>query len=108
MALYIHQRITTFTKRRNDLESEKAECMWVEIKHPASPAVLAGYVLRNPADTYPRFDDFVQMMDKVSESTPNIVLLGDFNTDLLKPQPTWTSTTSLFDLRQKIRCNKDN
>ena len=30
MALYyIHQSIKTFTKRRNDLESEKVECIWV-------------------------------------------------------------------------------
>ena len=73
--------------------------MWVEIKHPASPAVLVGYVFRNPADTYHRFDDFVQMKDKVSESTPNILLLGNFNTDFFNPQPTWTSA-SLLDLRQ--------
>ena len=88
---YIHQCIKTFTKRRNDLESEKVECMWVEIKHLASPAVLVGDVYRNPAATHPWFDDFVQMMDKVCESNPNIVLLGDFNIDLLKPQPTWSS-----------------
>ena len=70
MALYIHQSIKMFTKRRNDLESEKVECIWVEIKHPASPAVLVGYVYRNPAATPPWFDDFVQMMDKVCESNP--------------------------------------
>ena len=104
MALYIHQSINTFTKRRNDLESEKVECMWVEIKHLASLAVLVGDVYRNPAATHPWFDDFVQMMDKVCESNPYIVLLGNFNIDLLKPQPTWSSATSLFGLRQQIRC----
>ena len=104
MALYIHQSIKTFTKKRNDLASEKVECIWVEIEHPASPAVLVGYVYRNPAATHPWFDDFVQMMDKVCESNPNIVVLADFNTDLLKPQPTWSSATSLFGLRQQIRC----
>ena len=96
--------IKTFTKRRNDFESEKVECMWVEIKHLASPAVLVGYVYRNPAATHPWSDDFMQMMDKVCESNPNIVLLGDFNIDLLKPQPTWSSATSLFGLRQQICC----
>ena len=29
MAVYIRQSIKTFTKRRNDLESEKVECIWV-------------------------------------------------------------------------------
>ena len=78
--------------------------MWVEIKHLASPAVLVGDLYRNPAATHPWFDDFVQMMDKVCESNPNIVLLGNFNIDFLKPQPTWSSATSLFGLRQQIRC----
>ena len=44
-------------------------------KTPSHPAVLVGYVYRNPAATHPWFDDFVQMMDKVCESNPNIVLL---------------------------------
>ena len=56
--------------------------------NPASLAILVGYVFRNPAATYSWFDDFVQRMDKVREcNRPNIVLLGDFNTELLKPQP---------------------
>ena len=33
-------------------------------------------------------------MDKVNESNPGCHIEGDFNIDLLKPQPTWTSTTS--------------
>ena len=32
-----------------------AECMWMAIKHPASP----GYVFRNPAATYRWVDDFM-------------------------------------------------
>ena len=109
MALYIHQSIKTFTKGRNDLESEKVECIWVEIKHPASPAVLVGYVYRNPAATHTWFDDFVQMMDKVCESNPNIVLLGDFNIDLLKPQPTWSSATSfVWFAPTNMLCDKNN
>ena len=43
-------------------------------------------------------------MDKVNEGNANIVLLGDFNIDLLKSQPAWESTTSLFGLHQLINC----
>ena len=74
-------------------------------KTPSLPCCSSWiYIYRNPAATHTWFDDFVQMMDKVCESNPNIVLLGDFNIVLLKPQPTWSSATSLFGLRQQIRC----
>lgn len=104
IGIYVHKSIANFTKRRPDLESERVECMWVEIKHSASPTILVGFVYRNPAATYPWFDDFVQMMDKVSETNCNIMLLGDFNIDLLQRQPAWSATTSLFGLHQLIEC----
>ncbi|WP_419598339.1 reverse transcriptase domain-containing protein [Thiolapillus sp.] len=103
MGLYVHKSITHSTKRRADLESERVECMWVEVKHSSSKATLVGYVYRNPAATYAWFDDFVHMMDKVNECNSNIVLLGDFNIDLFKSQPAWESTISLFGLHQLIR-----
>ena len=57
--------------------------MWFEIKQSSSSAALVGYVHRNLAVTYAWFDDFVKMMYKVNEGSSNIVLLGDFNIDLL-------------------------
>ena len=67
-------------------------------------ATLVEYLYRNSAATYAWFDDFVEMMDKVNEGNSNIILLGDFNIDLLKSQPAWESTTSLFGLHQLITC----
>ena len=104
MGRYVHHSIVHTTKRRADLESEKVECMWVEIKHSSSSATQVGYVYRNPAVTYAWFDDFVKMKDTVNEGNSNIVLLGDFNSDLLKSQPAWESTTSLSGLHQLINC----
>ena len=75
MGLYVHKILTHITKRRADLESERVECMRVEVKHSSSKATLVGYVDRNPAATYAWFDDFVHMMDKVNECNSNIVLL---------------------------------
>ena len=74
-------------------------------KTPSLPCCSSWiYIYRNPAATHTWFDDFVQMRDKVCESNPNIVLLGDFNIVLLKPQPTWSSAMSLFGLL----CDKNN
>ena len=42
MGLYVHKSIAHSTKRRADLESERVECMWVEIKHSSSKATLVG------------------------------------------------------------------
>ena len=83
--------------------------MWVEVKLSAYSAILVGYVHRNPAVTYAWYDDFVEMMDTVNESNSIIVLLGDFKIGLLKSQPAWESTISLFGLHQHITlCNKNN
>ena len=104
MDLHVHQSIAHTTKRRADLETERVDCMWVEVKLSASSAILVGYVSRNPAVTYAWCGNFVEIMDKVNERNSNIVLLGDFNIDLLKFHSAWESTTSLFRLHQLIRC----
>ena len=52
IGLYVQQSIAYSTKRRADLEIERVECMWVEVKLSASSAILVGYVYRNPAVTY--------------------------------------------------------
>ena len=65
-------------------------------------SILVGYVYRNPAATYDWFDQFVTMMDKVYDWKLNVVLLGDFNTDMQKSNPAWDCTISLFCLDQMI------
>ena len=56
----------------------------------------------NPVSSQGWPDDFINMMDKVTESKTNILLLGDFNIDLFKQPPVWNSTTSLFGLEQLV------
>ena len=57
---------------------------------------------RNLASSQGWHDDFINMMDKVTDSNANILLLGDFNVDLFKQPPTWNSITSLFGLEQLV------
>ena len=42
------------------------------------------------------------MMDKVTESNANILLLGDCNIDLFKQPPAWNSISPLFRLEQLL------
>ena len=104
MAMYVHQSIAPFTTRRADLESNRVECLWVDIRPSMSHALTVGFIYRNPASTYSWFDDFVHMMDLVNAKSSNVLLLGDFNLDLLKSHPAWESTYSLFGLSQLIKC----
>ena len=94
--------IATITRRRSDVESEGVEFVWEEINDLKSPSLLVGYIYRNPASPTTWFDDFVRMIDKANDHKSNILLIGDFNIDLCKPQPTWDITTSLLGFHQLV------
>ena len=57
---------------------------------------------RNPASSQGWSDDSINMMDNVTGSNANILLSGDFNSDLFKQAPAWNSITSLFGLMQLV------
>ena len=101
LVVYIHCSINKIVRRRHDLESEAAESVWLEIQTRNS-SILIGYIYRNPAATFDWYDQFVTMMDRVQDCKLNVVLLGDFNTDMQKSNPAWDSTISLFSLDQII------
>ena len=102
LALYVHKSIENSVRRRLDLETEAIECIWVEIKDSKTKPLLVGYVYRNPASSQGWPDDFISMMDKVTECNANILLLGDFNIDLFKQTPAWNNATALFELEQLV------
>ena len=81
LELYVHKSIAYITKRRADLESERVDCMWVEVKHSSSDATLVGYVYRYPAAAYAWLDCFVDLMD-INKCDPSLVLLGVFNIEV--------------------------
>jgi Reverse transcriptase (RNA-dependent DNA polymerase) len=105
LGLYIHNDIIHFTQRRYDLESDEVESLWIELKRqPQEPPTLIAIIYRNPVSSLEWYDSFVQMMDAVTEKHPksNILMLGDFNIDLLKPHTAWESTCTLFGLKQLV------
>ena len=58
-----------------------------------------------PTSTLVWFDEFVVMMDRVQNGKHHneILLLGDFNIDMFKPNPARVSTLSLFNLHQCVQ-----
>ena len=55
--------------------------MWLEILTRKS-SISVGYIHRNPAATFDRYDQFVTMMYRVQDCKLNVLLLRDFNTDM--------------------------
>lgn len=105
--VYIHHAITNCVKRRLDLETPSVECIWLEIRPCSQKPLLAGFLYRNPRNKidydHKWCDDFMQMMIKVNSCRLNLILLGDFNVDLLKDQTEWISTTNTLGLNQLIK-----
>ena len=63
------------------------------------------FLYRNPSASYEWLDKFVQMIDNIDTVKPHadILVLGDFNIDLLKPLSSWDSTITLLGLTQLVK-----
>ena len=100
IAVYVHSSIAKSVKRRKDLESKHIEILWLELKTNKASPILIGYIYRNPAALSSWNIDFTQMMDGIKQE--NIILLGDLNIDLFKPNLDWECITSSLGLTQII------
>ena len=105
IAVYPHNSIRDFTHRRYDLESPYVESVWLQVKTGRGHPFLIAFIYRSHSSTLVWFDEFAVMMDRVQNSKHHneILLLGDFNIDMLKPNPAWVSTLSLFNLHQCVQ-----
>jgi hypothetical protein len=89
-------------KRLYDLERYEIEAVWLEIKLKRCKPIKVGFVYRNPAERVDWNDKFSSMMDAASLDATENLLLGDFNTDLLKPHPSWIDKLSSYGLTQIV------
>ena len=105
LGIYISDNVLNYIIRRKDLESENMETIWIEFrKCPKDTPLLISFMYRNGASDFTWYDDFFSMMINAYNKHPNanILLLGDFNLDLLKPHIPWHSTFSQFGLKQLV------
>ena len=99
-------QLSDITHRHQYLESDLVECIWLELKPGTSALNICVCILyRNPSASYEWFDNFVQMIDNIHTVKPHadILVLGDFNIDLLKPHSFWDSTITLLGLTQLVK-----
>ena len=102
LVAYIHNSIANSVKRRRDLEYQHIESLWLEIKQDKSTPLLICFIYRNPSSNSEWQDQFQIMMDKIPDKKYELLMLGDFNIDLHKPQQSWNTLTSLLGLKQLI------
>ena len=102
LVIYIHDSIRNFVRRRVDLESDRVEAIWLELYQKKSASAYVCALYRNPAYTSEWMDDFIAMMDKIPINS-DIILMGDFNINLLIHQNTWLSVISMLGLSQLIK-----
>ena len=101
LLLYIHQSIRFL--RIMSLEQQNVETVWVEIQVKYYKPFLICFLYRNPAERIDWIDRFNSMMDHAYDQSKDIIILGDFNIDLLKDNNQWTRTFQSFGLTQLIQ-----
>lgn len=103
LATYVHNSIIHLTRRRQDLETDAVECMWLEVKSSKSSPLLVGILYRHGNETWPWYDDFQKMFDNVKKkNSSDVLLLGDFNLNLFESRPAWETTYSVLGLKMII------
>ena len=70
--------------RRQDLEEEGMEIVWIQIKM-SKRSLLIGNVYRPPDAPAVWMDGLEAMLERVVQEKLDVVLLGDLNCNLLKP-----------------------
>ena len=100
IAVYIHNSIIHTSKRRQDLETREIESVWLEIEHRKTEPSLICFVYRNPNEPTAWRDHFDIMMSTIPNDKYTLLILGDFNIDLNKPQLLWESTFTQLGLDQ--------
>ena len=90
-------------KHLSHLDQPGVEAVWLEIGFSKSTPILVGFCYRNPASRVDWVHAFTAMMDNVVFESKELILLGDFNIDLQKPNSQWTYNLDTYNLHQLIK-----
>lgn len=101
LLVYVHQNINF---RRLEALENYVESVWIEVQLKRSKPIVLGFIYRNPAERVDWTDKFTSMMDDllISQVSDEIILMGDFNIDLMKFTNAWTNIYESFNLTQLI------
>ena len=100
LVVYVHKSVNY--KQLCIANKYNIECIWLQMSFKGSKPLVVGFLYRNPEERNEWFDRFELMMEEVYNYSLDVILLGDFNIDLLKPHNTWKQTYDLCNLSQLI------
>lgn len=91
-------------ERRSDLEHNKLELMWLEIKPLKAISILVCFIYRPPNSQSDWMTDFESNLEEAFNEQKEVVLLGDFNIDFASCKiPKWEDLINSFSLRQLVQ-----
>ena len=97
---HVHQSVSH--KRLDNFDRFDIECIWIEIRLKGTKPILVGYVYRNPAERTEWIDRFDMMLEDISNQYTDIIIMGDFNINLLTPHEKWKRTYQAHSLSQLV------
>ena len=91
-------------ERRQDLERNEIECVWLEVSPKKSKSFLVGILYRHPNEGVQWNEHFEDLMETALSKQKEIYLLGDFNRDLMNENTknAWLEYIEPFGLHQKV------
>ena len=98
---YVSESITF--KRLHHIENHGVESIWIEITLKKNTPILIGFCYRNPTERTDWINKFDSMIETALLESKEIILLGDFNIDLLKTNNQWTQMINSYNLHQLIQ-----
>ena len=92
-------------KRRADLETNDIQCVWLEITPERGKTFLVGNMYRPPHSRIEFNDRFENFIDHVMSEDKEIILMGDFNKNLINEEmePEWINFTTSLGLSQLVK-----
>ena len=104
--LFKYTKSNLSCSRRDDLESDGIEMLWLEMKNNRQKPFLLCYVYRPPSATNNRTEIVEETLKKASCESKEILVLGDFNFNLLNKTAStdpWMQKTEQLNLFQLVQ-----
>jgi len=91
---------------RLDLESENIESIWLEFKFPSSKPFYICYTYRPPSVKVDWLSFSAKSLEELYNEFNEIIVLGDFNYDLIKLNPSsqkWLNLMETLNVSQLVK-----
>ena len=102
--IIVNVRNDIIAKRRTNLEINNIDCLWIEVLPRKGKSYLVESFYRNPNENSEWLNRFEVLIENVLLENKEIIILGDFNKDLLNLNinNAWSNFITSFGLRQLI------